>query len=249
MEAGQHRKYIWVAIAVCVVGGLFVFRSRLLGTQATPGDYFPEGYAGEYLINPSDQNGQRSKSILGVRDDGTSIYPADPITFEDADGTRIQLDRPPVSVKEAGRLGYTSQLDAATSVITYGMRGPLSAGFTDLDGQWVVELVERHEDPQVRAKGVTLIAFAITSQFEHHAHHFSEETQREMVDAFERALGSPDIEVQRAAVAMSDWEEWAKMSGTFVESLRSVAESGNTNFERAAYALTHVFKQNDGGLP
>lgn len=229
-----------VICGTAAVLGVFLYQSKWLGFRTSPGDSFPEGYAGEF-VDSVGREAQVSVASLPVREDGTVVYPPDPIEFEDAVQGRIRMDRPAVSLKEARRLGYDEDLQTPGAILTYGMRGPLSDGFTNVDANWLMDLVDQHEDPSAKASAVTLVAFVVTAHAEQGLHDIGDRAERALVRTFEIALASPHVEVQRAAVAMSDWKGWAEKSPTFVETLRGVAEGENANAERARYVLAHTF--------
>ena len=223
-----------------VLVSVFVWRSKVFGVDAVPGDYFPAGFAGE-VASPGLPRAERQR-VLDYRPDGTPVLTPDKIRFTDAIAGEIEMPRPAVSLAEAGRLGQDEKWTTPEAVMTYGMRGPVSNGFTETDARWVIETARRHETPEVRGKAITLIAFAVTSREISKNYTYSDETLAEMVRTFESALVSSDPSMRRAALAMCDWAGWAAISDTYLETLSSVVRNGTeSDAQRASFALVHTF--------
>jgi len=234
----NNRVRIMIIVAVpTILLGVFLVQSRFFGTRATAADYFPKGFVGELVDAPASASFQ----VLEHRDDGTPVFTADVIRFTDAIDGFVEMPRPAVSLAEADRLGHPDNIRTPAALSAYCMRGPVSVGFTDTDGQWIAEVATRHEDPKMQAKAVTMIAFAFVHGVEYNNNSFTNETRQRLVDTYRDALLSADPAVQQSAVAMSDWDHWAKEIPDFTELLRKVASSDNPNAERAAYALEQAF--------
>lgn len=235
----RHPVALAVLVAVAFVAILAV-RSKLFGLRSAPGDAFPKGFAGRLVEAGS--GGEGAMRLLGERDDGTPVFSADIIRYKDAIEGVVEMPRPAVSLAEADRLGHDPAWRTPLAVSVYGMRGPVSAGFTETDARWVIELARRHELSESRAKAITLIAFAVTSRETAGANSYTDASLAEMVRVFESALTGSDEQPRRAALAMSDWPGWAELGGSYLDCLAVVAKGEHSEHsERASYVLRHTF--------
>lgn len=221
--------------------GVFLVQSKWLGTQAVPADYYPEGFAGVSVANEGDV----THAILETRADGTPVFTADPIRFTDRAEGELIIERPAVSLAEADRLGHDESRRSLLAYRTYLMRGPISAGFTDTDAQWLLEVHRRHESAEFRAFAVGFIALALLNNHRYDADSWSSETERQLLNTFEAGLNASDQAVQAAALRQADWDGWAAKSPTFVDSIRQAAAGEGDNAETARLLLAHVFAEGE----
>ena len=226
-----HRPALLVLVVLVVVTVVIGVRSKFFGTRAKPSDYFPAGFAGE-LVKAHGGAGPQPASfgVVGVRNDGSLVFTPDTIRFKDRIAGIVELSRPDTVSGDA------------ELIFTYGMRGPVSNGFTDVDAKWVYEISKRNISVEARARAITLIAFAITSTETTNANTFGKETEKLLVERFESALVDGSHAERLAALNMSDWTGWSKASPTFVDSLRRVASGPDEELAtKASYILVHTF--------
>lgn len=225
-------------VLVVIVIGLFAFRSKWFGAGASAGAFYPRGFAGESAA----EKGERTHAVVDRRADGTPVFTADPVRFEDTDGSIRTIERPMVTLAEARRQGIDPDSQTATVFTTYIMRGPMSAGFSEADAQWLLETFRRHENAQIRTKAIGFVAFALLNNHEYDADTWTDATESELMSTFESAVaGDAGQDMQAAALRQAEWQGWADFSPTFVESLQGVATGGGPNAESADTILRHVF--------
>lgn len=234
----NRRRLIWsVAATALGLSAVFVIRSEVFGTRASPGEFFPDGFAGTAVA----VGDAPSQQVLPARPDGTPAFTADPIRFDDTTAGETIIERPAVTLAEADRLGHGDRLRTPEAVMTYAMRGPMSAGFTEADARWLIALHHRHDTPEMRRKALSCIALALLNNHQYDADSWQAGTPGELMAVYEAALLDADPDMQAAALRMSDWDGWAAKSPTFIETLRAVADAGGPNAQDARRILAHVF--------
>lgn len=252
----KHRATAAAVISSVCILGLFGLRSKWFGTAAVPADYYPEGFAGVHVdsitaghdtdlrnaaLVAADKTSIEYQAIVGERTDGTPIFTRDALRFTDRVEGDIIIERPAVSFAEADRLGHDDSLRTIDALRTYMMRGPTSAGCTETDGRWLLELHHRHESSEHRATAVSWIALALLNNHQYDADSWSGDTRAELLETFESAINSSDPLAQAKALRMAEWDGWAQTSPTFVDSIRQAASGTGENADTARTLLVHIF--------